>query len=241
VNIEAKKLISALGLAAVLAPSAVSQNTIKWKGYSWSVKQGSGLGPGPNTWNPANVFIDSSGFLHLRITPSGAGWTCAEVDTTDPLGFGTYQWQVEGPVDTLDPNVVLGLFGYKGPDGVNEIDVEFAHWGNPRANNGNWTVYPSSGTTIGQLTFPFKLDGTYTTSRYTWTSTGIGYWLMGGHQPIDVTRNVIKTWNYTPGNPTKNIPQGPMPLCMNLWLFQGHAPTNGRPVEIIIHDFVRKG
>ncbi len=28
-----------------------------------------------------------------------------------------------------------------------------------------------------------------------------------------------------------------MPLHMNLWLFRGHVPANGEPVEIIIHDF----
>src|SRR5579862_9347753 len=93
--------------------------TIDWKGYTWTVKQGSGLGPGPNNWDPANVSIDSNGYLHLRISNSGSGWTCAEVQTK-ALGFGTYQWQVEGPIDTIDKNVVLGLFGYKGPDGFDE-------------------------------------------------------------------------------------------------------------------------
>ena len=55
------------------------------------------------------------------------------------LGFGRYQFQVIGRIDQLDPNVVLGLFKYPtpdvGPDGTNEIDIEFAQWGRATANN----------------------------------------------------------------------------------------------------------
>ncbi len=185
------------------------------------------------------MFVDSKGYLHLRISQSGSGWTCGEVDGP-ALGFGTYQWQVEGPVDRLDKNVVLGLFGYRGPDGVKEIDVEFARWGKQENDNGNWTVYPESGKTIGSKTFPFKLDGAVTTSRYRWSPAGIEYWLMGGFQPAKKVANVISTWDYRPTDSKTTIAQGPMPICMNLWLFDGHAPSDGKPVEIVIRDFVKR-
>ena len=63
--------------------------------------------------------------LHLTIVNSGGAWTASELFTTDDLGFGTYQWQVDGPIDVYDKNVVLGLFVYGptdlGPDGTHEI------------------------------------------------------------------------------------------------------------------------
>lgn len=218
-------------MAAVLVP------VIHWKGYAWSVKSGSGLGPGPDNWDPANVFVDSRDDLHLRIARSKSGWTCAEVDTTAPLGFGTYQWQVTGRVDKLDRNVVLGLFGYNGPDGNNEIDVEFAAWSRGTYPKLDWTVWPASGSDKAARSFPFMLHGTYTTSRYTWTSQGVRYLLMGGHQPIGTEGNVLETWDYRPSNPRVAVPQAPMALCMNLWLFENRPPSDGNPVEIVIHDF----
>jgi hypothetical protein len=221
---------------------AVQAQTINWQGYTWTIKSGAGLGPGPNNWNPTNCFVDANGYLHLLITAdsnSPNGWDCAELYTTAAIGFGTYQWQIESSIDAFDPWVVLGLFPYLGPDGNNEIDVEYSRWSNPNGNNGWWTVYPSSGTTIGQLSYKFSLTGTYTTSRFTWSSTGVQFWLMGGFQPVGTTANVISSWGYTPTRSSRNIPQKAMPLHINLWLYQGHAPSNGQPVEVIIHSFTK--
>lgn len=228
--------------ASFLAAAPVIQaSTVVWKGYTWTIKSAIGAGPGPNNWNANNVFVDTNGCLHLLINYNTASskWDCAEVSTTSNLGFGTYQWQVESSVDAFDPWVVLGMFPYLGPDGRNEIDVEFSRWGKPGSNNGWWTVYPSAGSSIGQKTYSFALTGTYTTSRFTWSGSGVQFWLMGGFQPTGTTTNVINSWNYTPTNPQRNIPQKAMPLHMNLWLYQGHAPADGLPVEVIIHDFTK--
>ena len=242
------------GIALCLAPSvslraaesAVPQKThevastdtsISWMGYTWTVKAGSGLGPGPNVWSADNVFVDSDGFLHLKITENNGVWSCAELYTTTDLGFGTYQWQVEAPLSTLDPNVVLGLFPYEGPDGTHEIDIEYSRWGNAANPDGWWTVYPASGTTIGQTSYSFTLDGTYTTSRFTWEGASIAYRMLGGFYPPASTTHTIQSWTYAPAKPTVKIPQQAMPLHMNLWLYQGLAPSNGKGVEVIIHSF----
>jgi len=234
-------------LSLAVSVSAVSRpaqaNAILWQGHTWNLKSVTGSGPGPNNWNPNNVFVDAHGFLHLLITPdpnSPNGFDCAELYTADNLGFGTYQWQIEARIDTFDPWAVLGLFPYGppilGPYGTNEIDIEYSKWGVPSGNNGEFSIYPNSGTTAAHNPFNFALTGTYTTSRFTWTTAGIRFWLMGGFQPIGTTQNIIATWNYSPAVPSISIPQGAMPLHMNLWLYQGHAPSNGQPVEVIIHD-----
>ena len=65
----------------------------------------------------------------MKISHVNGRWQCAEVFTVEKLGFGRYQWFVEGGIDKLDPVVVLGFFTYPdetvGPDGTNEIDIEY--------------------------------------------------------------------------------------------------------------------
>ena len=225
---------------------SVQAQSIIWKGHTWNLKTATQAGPGPNNWNPTNCFVDANGLLHLLITTNSSspnGFDCAELWSTDNLGFGTYQWQIEGRVDSFDPYVVLGLFPYGppdlGPDGSNEIDIEYSRWGKAGGTNGWWTVYPDSGKITGQKAYNFTLAGTYTTSRFNWSRKEIRYWLMGGFQPVNEVKNVMDSWNYSPTNFSKQIPQNAMPLHMNFWLFRGHVPANGQPVEIIIHDFTK--
>jgi hypothetical protein len=191
--------------------------------------------------NAANISIDTDGYLHMKITNNGGTWTAAEIFTTDKIGFGTYQWQIDGPVDKLDKNVVVGLYPYGpeagiGSDGQNEIDIEYARWGNASYPNGNYTVYPPTGTGSSEITFDFTLTGTYTTSRFTWTSTKIDFATLSGFEPPESTAGLIKAWTFSPATPTTKVPQQALPLGMNLWCFES-PPSNGQNVEIIVRDF----
>jgi hypothetical protein len=188
--------------------------------------------------NPANVSVDANGYLHMKITNSGGTWTAAELFTTERLGFGTYQWQIDGPIDRLDPNVVVGLFPY-GPNAprTNEIDIEYAFWGHPDGVNADWVVYPASGTTVGSKSYLFSLGGaTLSTSRFIWASDRVDSFLMGGLVGVGSTAGLIDSWTYTPSDPTVNIPQQTLPLGMNLWCFDA-PPSNGQNVEIVVRDF----
>src|SRR5204863_8840298 len=137
--------------------------------------------------------VDANGYFHLKIQKNGDTWTAAEIFTTTRLGFGTYQWQIDGAIDTLDKNVVLGLFPYGpadgiGADGTNEIDIEYLRWGQANGPNGDWTDYPASGSTVGELSYSFSLDGaTLSTSRFSWSPTGITSSLFGGLAAVDST------------------------------------------------------
>ena len=217
--------------------------TITFSGYTWYVKSGNGMGPGPNNWNANNVFVDALGKLHLQIKYSSTTkkWECAEVWTTTNLGFGKYEWCVEGRIDLLDKNVVVGLFNYPtasiGPDGTNEIDIEFSKWGNKNNKMGNFTVWPAQ-TGYAYSTFPYaiSLTGTYTTHRFSWSSTGIFFQSLNGWRTDDT--NVIATQNFAPvASPTSLIPQSAEPVHINLWLFKGNAPSNNTSVEVIISKF----
>jgi len=235
------KVILAFVLLTVGSRGAAKAATISWKGHTWQVTSGGMAGVCQG--DPKNVTVDSDGFLHLRIANSGGAWTSSELFTTDRLGPGTYQWQVDGPIDTLDKNVVVGLFPYGpaagiGTDGTNEIDIEYSRWGQADGPNGDWTDYPASGTTIGELSYTFSLGGTtLSTSRFTWSSSSIISELLNGLQPVGGATGLIKSWTYAPPMPTVNIPQQPLPLGMNLWCFDA-PPSNSKPVEVVIRDFV---
>jgi len=233
----------ALLLAFTTFTPAVQAATVNWAGHTWNVTTG-GMA-GNNTGSAANVTVDGNGYLHLKISQTNGTWLCAELFTSDTIGFGTYQWQIDAPVDKLDKNVVLGLYPYgpiagTGADGTNEIDIEYARWGNAAWANGNFTVYPNSGNTVGETTFDFSLSGTYTTSTFVWSGSAIRFRAQEGFKSVGDSSGTLKSWTYAPANPTTNIPQRAVPLGMNLWLCDGcgGAPSDGKPVEVIIRSFV---
>ena len=240
-----------LGLPDSGGAQTQQTKTLKFSGQEWDVRGTGKGGPGPNQWNPKNVWVDKAGMLHLKITrtvsktnPAQTEWQCAELTSKERFGMGRYQFQVIGRIDRLDHNVVLGLFDYPTPevgiDGTNEIDIEFARWGNPKWPNGNYTIYPSVGERgkNDSHTFTYVLEGkdkdAYTTHRFTREADKVTLQSLHGHRNDD--QEQIAQWVYLP--PDKRlIPQQPLPVHINLWLFQGKVPSDGREVEIVIKAF----
>jgi hypothetical protein len=234
-----RPFILAAALTASSAMISSHAGTLAFAGYTWEVRSGTG-GPGPNTWNPNYAWVDAAGALHLKIAKRAGAWQCAEVYLDQRLGFGKYEFKITGPIDRLDKNVVLGLFDYPtpdvGPDGTNEIDIEFSHWGNLNNPIGNYTVWPAvAGSEPGSRTFSFALTDDRTTQRFTWAADRILFRSLSGF--AGANRPTLGQWSYRPANPTVHVPQHPLPVHLNIWLFQGHAPSNGQPVEIVINHF----
>jgi len=220
--------------------------TILFSGYEWIVKDGTALGPGPNNWAAENVWVDETGKLHLRISfnPDTKTWECSSLKTTSSLGFGTYEWLVDGRIDQLDKNVVFGLFNYPtadiGPDRTNEIDIEYAQWGNQANHRGNYSVWPAQLVkryTNWSVSFPVKLNGSYTTQRFKWSPESIVFQSFHGWNANDNMLIFTKTFSPRKSTATKYIPQKAEPLHINLWLFRGNAPSDLQPVEIVISKF----
>ncbi|TAN53626.1 MAG: hypothetical protein EPN21_01075 [Methylococcaceae bacterium] len=245
--VQRNRLKSALFVAigvlimGVTTPGAAADqhSTLDFSGYTWSVRSGSG-GPGPNDWDADHVWLDEHGYLHLKIAKVDGRWRCAEVTTTQRLGFGRYQFQVSGALDRLDRNVVLGLFNYPTPDvgadASNEIDIEFARWGNPAYPPGNYTVWPAqAGLPPRHAAFDFNLPDAASTHRFTWTAASILFQSFAGYrnnQHIELARRLFQPKAYE-----KRIPQNPLPVHINLWLYRGLAPTDDQPVEVVIRRF----
>jgi hypothetical protein len=234
--------LSILGVLAILlaASGAAEARTITFSGYEWTVRGAGRGGPGPNEWDDANVRVDARGDLHLKVAPRDGVWRCAEVSTTPRFGFGCFQFWIVGRVDKLDPNLVLGLFTYPseevGPDGTNEIDIEFANWGRAAWPNGNYTVYPAQlGLRSASQTFRLALSGGTSTQRFTWTPTSLFFQTLQGHRDDDAQQ--LASWRYAPSDPSQHISQQPMPVSINLWLFNGKPPADGKPVEVVVRAF----
>ncbi len=180
--------------------------------------------------------------LHLKAMQRDGKWTCAELVMTTSLGFGTYQWQLQGRPDQMDRNLVLGLFNYPtpdiGPDRTNEIDIEFARWGNAAWPNGNWTVYPAVlGTKPLSTTFEFSLTGDLSTHRFIWSSDKVRYASLNGLREIGDNNGLLRKKTFAPADARHRIPQHVLPVHMNLWLYEGRAPVDGQPVEMVIRSF----
>jgi hypothetical protein len=227
-----------LGLSAsILLPAKATD--IVFGGYTWTVRSGRG-GPGPNAWDERNVWLDAATNLHLKISRRDGAWSCAEVTMRQRLGFGRYQFQTAARLDRFDDNVVLGLFNYPtgdvGPDGTHEIDIEFARWGEAKNPMGNFTVWPVE-RKLKQATkgFPFVLAGDEATHRFVWSRDRIVFQSLNGCRDDD--RDELAAWTYRPPEPARFVSQQPMPVHLNLWLFQGRLPKNGQEVEVIVRAF----
>lgn len=219
-----------------------AQTQINWQGHTWKLTSGRMAGVAPG--DPNNVSVDPSGALHLKLVKRDDKWTESELFTVENLGFGTYQWVVEGDVWNMDPHTVLGLFPYGpthgiGKDATNEIDIEFSQWNKTCVCNADFTVYPPVHREHGNPSYElnFKVDnGTnLTTARMVWSSANIVFTLMSGDQPIGTTANVLKTETFTSSK--ENIPQQPIPVGINFWAFKA-VPAADQSVVIRSFQYV---
>ena len=212
---------------------------LSFSGYDWWVKTSDGLvGPGPNYFSDStnNIWLDGQGQLHLRISNRSNQWQCAELVSARTFGYGSYRFQLASPADNLNPNAVLGLFTWSDdPAYANrEIDIECSRWGN--------AADPSNAQYVVQ---PYNLDGhlariavpagqTNSTLWFTWETNRVSFQSQRGSFSTNPSpANVISNWTYALTVP----PTGDENLRLNLWLFNGFAPTDNREVEVVISSF----
>ena len=159
------------------------------------------------------------------------------------LGFGGYEFDIDTPVANLDDSIVLGLFNYPTPevgsDGTNEIDIEFATWGGQQKEHGNWTVWPAvDGVPQGSHQFDLADAIHRTENTFAWSSRGVTYeWVPVQNTEFGGVPPGMAEWTYKPADFEKRIPQRPLPVHINLWLFNGKPPTDDKEVEIIVSAF----
>jgi hypothetical protein len=127
------------------APVLPSTKILNFSGYEWTTSTGPIFHAGSRSFfDPANVWTDESGALHLRISGSPGKWAAAEVKLTRSLGYGTYRFQVRD-VSHLEPSAVLTLITWDGAGTEStrhELDVELSRWGYLDNTNVDYVVQP---------------------------------------------------------------------------------------------------
>src|SRR5260370_3860717 len=127
------------------ATAPIVLKVLHFSGYDWIVRTaGSDRGGEPNSYDPANAWIDPKGYLHLRMALRDGRWSCAEVNLTRSLGFGTYRFVVQDSAH-LGPSAVLGMFTWDeagADDARSELDIELSRWGSPGGKNAQYVVQP---------------------------------------------------------------------------------------------------
>jgi hypothetical protein len=213
------------------APLLPSPKILKFSGYEWATSAGPIFHAGSrNFFDPANVWTDEGGALHLRISGSPGRWTAAEVKLTRSLGYGTYRFQLRD-VSHLEPSALLTLVTW---DGVGtestrrELDIELGLWGYRPNTNVNYVVQPYY-VPANFVTFR-EPPGAYTHSFY-WEPGQVRFSTVAGSGDTD--GHVINRHVFTSGVPS---PEG-QSVRIALYVFQkGHVPLKNEN-EVVIDKF----
>ena len=213
------------------APVLPSPKILNFSGYEWTTSAGPIFHAGSrNFFDPANVWTDERGALHLRISGSPGKWSAAEVKLTRSLGYGTYRFELRD-VSHLEPSALLTLITW---DGVGtestrrELDVELGRWGYLEGSNVNYVVQPYY---VPANFVAFRAPpGAYTHS-FRWEPGQVMFSTVEGSG--DTGGGVIKQHVFTSGVPS---PEGKT-IRIGLYVFhQGKIPLKNEN-EVIIDKF----
>ncbi len=246
-------------------PSGRVGDSIRFSGLDWKVKiyETQKWGPGPNFFsgNEEDITVDSNGFLHMKIVNRNGQWMSTEVISDDNMGYGTYIFTVDGDLENIPENIVLGLFTWDNKtfqaEANSEVDIEISKWG---AKNDKWTLqYGVQPINFGTL-YPerrFRPEYTLgslvgvTTHAFTWTDTLISWVTFAGDTYGE--GKVLASWKFDLNNPARIKTESgrdadpiiiPAPgletrARINLWItpWVNAAPTDGKEQEIVIRRF----
>lgn len=210
--------------------SSTVAKTLHFSGYEWKIRTaGSDRGGTRNAYDAANAWTDEKGFLHLRIAQRGEQWTCAEIQLTRSLGYGSYQFVVQD-LSHLEPAAVLSMFTWDdlGADqNHRELDIEITRWGDPTNKNTQFTVQPyyvpanvtRFAAPSGVLTHSFRWEPKRVTFRTT----------KGNGRPTRVVAEQV----FSSGIPAP----GAETIHLNLYIFSAGKQPMQQEAEVVIEKF----
>ena len=212
-------------------PSAgTTPTTLSWSGYTWEVRACAACAPGPNAFDDSSttVWVDGKGSLNLRVHEIDGAWRSAEVSLPMGLGHGKYEWFVETPTDTIDPNVVHAFFLYQSD--TQELDIEWSRWGHrTNPNDFDFAIQPS----------PIRFwhqsiaSGEAQIDRIIWTAGPNGQADRVEFQ-IETDGVVVQDWIRPLSAPLDTA--GAL-VHINNWLLRGRAPSDGASEVLTLTRF----
>jgi len=226
-GVAALAIVNDRGTAALFPPP----KTINFSGYEWAVSSGSIYRAGSrNIFDPANVWTDAAGALHLRISGSPGKWTAAEVKLTRSLGYGTYRFQVRD-ISRLEPSAVLTLVSWDGvgtEQNRRELDVELSGWGHLNNDNAHYVVQPYY---IPANIVRFRVPAGVFTHSFHWEPGQATFSSAAGSRSAGIS--LLKQHVFTSGVPAA----GSESVRISLYVFnQGQVPLK-KGNEVVIEKF----
>jgi hypothetical protein len=231
-NLPAKggEVVAVLSAKGEASRRPVSR-TLHFSGYEWEIRGvPSNRGGTVNTYDPANAWTDENGGLHLRIAQGLGQWTCAEVNLTRSLGYGSYLFEVRD-VAQLQPAAVLGMFTWDDSSSDpehREMDMEISRWGDPDNKNAQFVVQPyyvpanvvRFNSPSGPLTYSFRWEpGRVTFRTVRRSAQGVG---------VQVSETAFTSGVPMPGGES---------VHMNLYVYaKSKSPLNTES-EVVIDKF----
>jgi hypothetical protein len=214
------------------APVIPAPKLLNFSGYEWKTSVGPIFHAGSrNFFDPANVWTDETGALHLRISGGPGNWNTAELKLTRSLGYGTYRFQVRD-ISHLEPSALLTLITWDGlgtESSRHELDVELGRWGYLDNTNVKYVIQPyyvpadsvAFRAPPGVYTHSFRWEpGKVTFSTVTGAGNGSGERVINEH--------VFTTGVPSPGGESVRIA---------LYVFyKGHIPLE-KDNEVVIEKF----
>ncbi|MCA5005790.1 glycoside hydrolase family 16 protein [Sphingobacterium bovistauri] len=207
------------------------ERIIKFSGFEWVIRDSypSREGPGNNLFSSSkkNVWIDTEGRLHLKITHDRGKWYCSGIRLKKPLGYGTYTFYVDSDVSKIDVNVVAGMFTYL--NDREEIDIEFSKWSDESSYNAQYVVQPAD--VVGNKhQFDVASGVKPSIHSFEWRENFIFFESLGVKDGDDT---VLSKWKYT-GDYIPKVNNEKLEI--NLWLYKGLPPSDLKEVEIILNS-----
>lgn len=219
--------------AIAIVPGAKTQpsKTISFCGYEWRLRDAPSARGGGNVYDPANIWVDPEGRMHLRIAKTAGDWSCAEASLTRSLGYGTYSFTVED-TSSVDPAAVLGMFtfDYSGADeNYHEMAIEVSRWGDPLIKNAQYVVQPYY---VAANVSRFSLPRATVTHSFRWEPGAASFRTVKGSK-ADLALPAIAEHTFTSGIPTHGIESA----RMNLYVFRSAKFPMAKTSEVIVDRF----
>jgi hypothetical protein len=212
-------------------PAEKVPKRIYFSGYEWEVLQlptdSAGVSHANST---SNVWTDSRGQLHLRISREGEEWKCAEVKLTRSLGYGKYTFQVQR-TPTLEPGTVFGMFTWDDMEaGQNhrEIDIELSQWGDPTVKNAQFALQPYY---VAANVFRFIAPSAPLRYSFDWELGRVA--LRADHATGERSVGVVAEHVFTAGVPSP----GGETVRINLYIYGKSRTPQRHGVEVVIDKF----
>jgi hypothetical protein len=205
---------------------------LHFSGYEWRVRNApSDRGGRLNTYDPANVWTDASGALHLRIAKASGEWTCAEVSLARSLGYGTYSFVVRDTAH-LEPAATFGMFTWdyaRADQNFGEMAIEISRWGNPVSKNAQYIVQPFY---VPANVVRFAAPSGTLTHSFRWEAGRVAFGTARGSKTGGQAPSVAEHVFFA-GVPTHGVES----VRMNLYVFGGAKQPLENGAEVVIDKF----